>query len=164
LFHYGLGKKKAYVNFGQTGYPLSRGTQPRRVGPPGGGADFTENSDACPLCTTYTWVENLAIPRFSKLSFKSGPGISPGSLVQSRKGTGKVPWLPWHYRGLCRALAYEVACRRISLLIIEVVYLKPDEYCTITIYSVVTRHRGAYRKRNLACVTDHKGHCRKHFV
>ena len=37
-------------------------------------------------------------------------------------------------------------------------------YCTITIYSVVTRHRCVYRNQNLAYVTRHQGRCQKHFV
>ena len=35
-------------------------------------------------------------------------------------------------------------------------------YCTISIYSVVTRHGRAYRNRNVVDVTHHRGLCRKH--
>jgi hypothetical protein len=35
-------------------------------------------------------------------------------------------------------------------------------YCTISIYSVVTRHGRAYRNRNLVDVTGHRGSCRIH--
>src|ERR1700734_3875969 len=36
------------------------------------------------------------------------------------------------------------------------------KYCTISIYSVVTRHGRAYRNRNVVDVTHHSGLCRKH--
>jgi hypothetical protein len=37
-----------------------------------------------------------------------------------------------------------------------------NKYCTISIYSVVTHHGGAYQNRNVVDVTGHRGPYRKH--
>ena len=42
------------------------------------------------------------------------------------------------------------------------IWIGEPHYCTISIYSVVTRHRRAYRNRNVVDVTHHRGLCRKH--